>query len=125
MLITFERVWAVGRFHVGRSLLVVPKQPRAGTVGESGAHQSATCKKGGFPKLTVETAGYTLAQAFRRGGLGHTPLLITLVQLEKKKKRLDGGEEPREHDKHNKILIWSRHDGEHGRRHRRKTLSPF
>ena len=32
MLITFERVWAIGRFDVGRSLFVVPQQRRAGTV---------------------------------------------------------------------------------------------
>ena len=34
MLITFERVWAVGRFDVGRSLFVVPQPPRAGTVAK-------------------------------------------------------------------------------------------
>ena len=28
----FERIWAVGRFDVGRSILVVPQPPRAGTV---------------------------------------------------------------------------------------------
>ena len=32
MLITFERVWVVGRFDLGRSLFVVPQHPRAGTV---------------------------------------------------------------------------------------------
>ena len=32
MMITFERVWPVGRFGVGRSLFVVPQQRRAGTV---------------------------------------------------------------------------------------------
>ena len=104
-------------------------------MSQSGAHQSATCQKGvkscqkGFPNL-VETAGYTFAQAFQKGVLGHTPLLITpvhpLYSREKKKKTLDAWEEPREHDKRSlHILIWSRFDGEHGRRRRRKAMSPF
>ena len=62
MLITFERVWAVGRFDVGRSLFVVPQQPRAGTVATGGVfetfrgtpHRNAPkgvkqCQKGDFP----------------------------------------------------------------------------
>ena len=57
-------------------------------------------KKGYFPNL-VETAGYTLAQAFQKGVLGYTPLLITLVHplYTREKKTLDGWDEPREHDK--------------------------
>ena len=46
---------------------------------------------------------YTLAQAFRKGVIGHTPLLITVVHplytRGGKGKPLNGWEETREHDK--------------------------
>ena len=124
MLITLERVWAVGRFDVGRSLFVVPQQPRAVTVANRrcflaspGHTKPQRAKKGYFPNL-VETAGYTLAQAYQKGVLGHTPLLITIVhplytREKKEKKNLDGWEEPRKHDK--RCRFDCRFDGEHGR----------
>ena len=68
-------------------------------LSQSEAHQSATCHEGALPKL-VEAAGYPLAQAFRSGVLGHTPLWspsFTRYTL-KKSKTLDCLEEPREHD---------------------------
>ena len=91
----------------------------------SGTHQKRNVpKKGFFPNL-VETAGYTLAQAFQKSALGHTPLLISFTRytLEQKKNNLDVWEEPRGNDTRNRFFIWSRFDGKH--RRRRKALSPF
>ena len=92
MMITFERVWPVGRFGVGRSLFVVPQQRRAGTVPHllcfrdiPGHTKPQRAKKGcnrakkGYFSNLVEAEGYTLAQASQKGVLVHTPLLITLV----------------------------------------------
>ena len=116
MLITLERVWAVGRFDVGRSLFVVPQQPRAVTVANRrcflaspGHTKPQRAKKGYFPNL-VETAGYTLTQAFQKGVLSHTPLLITPIHpqytREKKLNTLNGWEEPGEHDKRCCIFLF-------------------
>ena len=115
MVITFERVWPVGRFDVERSATTTTtwssRQP-AVFLSQSGAIQSETCQKGAKPCQKGELlrlrrdGGYTLARAFQKGILGRTPLLITFVHplsrytLEKKpKKNLDGSEEPRKHDK--------------------------
>ena len=106
-------------------------------MSQSGAHQSATCQKGvqscrkGVLPYLVETAGYTLAKASQKGVLGHTPLLITLVYPlytgEKKKRKEHSGCLGGAHGARQtlQIFIWSRFDGEHGRRRQRKALSPF
>ena len=86
MLITFERIWAVGRFDVGRGIFVVQQQPRAGTVAnrgcflatrgssQPGALQSATCQKGvksfqkgGLTKLSRDGGVYPHASIPKRG----------------------------------------------------------
>ena len=107
MLITFERVWPVGHFDVGRSLFVVPQQRRAGTVPHllcfrdiPGHTKPQRAKKGYFSNL-VEAEGYTLAQASQKGVLVHTPLLITLVHplnTRGKKKTLGGWADSRDLD---------------------------
>ena len=80
--------------------------------------------KGVLPKLS--RAGYTLAQAFHQGVLDHTPLLITLVRPlytgENKNLGWLGGAQGARQTL--QIFVWSRFDGEHGRRRRRKALSP-
>ena len=103
-------------------------------MSQSGAHQSATCQKGvkscqkgDFPNL-VETAGYTLAQAFRKGVWSHPTFDRTrspAIHSKKKTKKLGlVGRILSSTINAAEIWIWSRSDGKHGRR-RRKALSPF
>ena len=67
-------------------------EPVRGTPVRNVPKRGKIVPKGVLPKKygVVETAGYTLAQAFQKGVLGHTPLLITLVHplytRERKKK---------------------------------------
>ena len=90
-------------FDVGRSPFTTitswNSRPPAVFLSQSGEHQFATCQKGvksyqkGYFPQSVETAGYTLPQAFFKGILNHTALLITLVhplRTRRKNKTLHG-----------------------------------
>ena len=73
MLITFDRVWAVGRFDVGRSLFVVHnhrelvQSPIGDGFDQSGAHQTATCQKGVLLKLSRDGGVFLHASIPKRG----------------------------------------------------------
>ena len=133
-MITFERVWAVGRFDVGRILFAGPQQPRAGTVAHRWCFRASPghtnrqrTKKGDFPSL-VETAGYTLASACPKRVLAHTPLLITLVYplCTREKKELSGWLRGVQGARQTlQSMVWSGFDREHGRCRRRKAVSLF
>ena len=70
MLITFERVWAVGRFDVGRSLFVVPQQPRAEQSPTGGVFEpvrGAPNRNVVLPKLSRDGGVYPLASIAKGG----------------------------------------------------------
>ena len=105
MLITFERVWAVGCFDVGRGLFVVPQhttttswnsrpkgvvfEPVRGTPIGNVPKSGRIAPKKDFSNLVlVEMAGYTLAQAFQKGvplfemlARGYTPPSLRVLSL--------------------------------------------
>ena len=90
MPITFERVWAVGRFDVRPSFSSYHKNheleqsPTGGVWTQSGVRQSATSRRGGksYQKgrglpIHVETARCTHAYACLKRVRARTPLSIT------------------------------------------------
>ena len=103
---------------------------------QSGAHQSATCQKGVkscqkgvLPKLSRDGGVYPRTSIPKRSTSSHTtPLLINLVHplyTREKKKKNSGWLGGAQGERQTLQMFWSRFDGEHGRRRRRKALSPF
>ena len=75
MLITFQRVWAVGPLVVLTSDVVsschnnhgLEQSPTGGVFRQSGAQQIATCQKGVLPKLSTDGGVYLRANFQKRG----------------------------------------------------------
>ena len=119
-------------FRRGTCLFVVP-QPRAGQSPTGGVFEpvrSAPIRDG--PKRGKIAPTRRTSQTFprlsmpKRGTCSHPTfdLSFTRYTHAKKKKTLDGWEVQGARQTL-QIFIWSRFDGEHGHRRRRKAVSPF
>ena len=143
MLITFERVWAVGPSDVRRIVFSschnnheLEQSPTDDVFEQFRAHKSATClkgvkscQKGVLPKLSRDGGVYPRASIPKRGTWSHptfdhsrSPAIYTLEKKKKLPRCLGGAQGARQTLQ---ILIWSEFDGEHGRRRRRKALPPL
>ena len=103
-------------------------------MSQSGAHQPATCQKGGkivpkgaIPKLSRDGGVYPRASIPKRGTWSHPTFdhsRSPAIHSRKKEKTgcLGGAQGARQTLQ---MLILSRFDGEHGHRRRQKALSPF